>query len=39
MQNEIDEFAGNEYKSYILIDFSRAAKEVRELFEDISDLN
>ncbi len=34
-----EEFARKEYKSYILIDFSRASKEVRELFEDVSDLN
>lgn len=26
-------------KSYILIDFSRASKETKELFEDVSDLN
>lgn len=32
-------FARNEYKSYILIDFSRATKEVKELFYDISDLD
>ena len=32
-------FAQNEYKSYILIDFSKASKEVRELFEDVSDLD
>lgn len=32
-------FAKKEYKSYILIDFSKASKEVEELFEDISDLN
>lgn len=35
----VEEFAKNEYKSYILIDFAKASKEVRELFEDISDLN
>ncbi len=35
----VEEFARNEYKSYILIDFSKAAKSVRELFEDVSDLN
>lgn len=29
----------NEYESYILIDFSTASKAVRELFEDISDLD
>ena len=34
-----EEFARNEYKSYILIDFSKASREVRELFDDISDLN
>lgn len=32
-------FARNEYKSYMLIDFSKASKEVRELFEDVSDLD
>lgn len=35
----VEEFAKNEYKSYILIDFSIAPKAVLELFEDISDLN
>ncbi len=34
-----EEFAKNEYSSYILIDFSVAPKEVHHLFEDISDLN
>lgn len=34
-----EEFAKREYKSYILIDFSVASKEVRALFEDISDLD
>ena len=34
-----EEFARNEYKSYILIDFSKVSKEVSELFNDISDLN
>lgn len=34
-----EEFARNEYKSYILIDFSKVSKEVIELFNDISDLN
>ena len=32
-------FAKEEYKSYILIDFSKASKEVRELFDDVSDLD
>ncbi len=35
----VEEFAQKEYKSYILIDFSKASKEVRELFDDISNLD
>ena len=35
----VEEFAKNEYRSYILIDFAEAAHDVRELFEDVSDLN
>ena len=35
----VEEFAKNEYESYLLIDFSRASKAVKELFEDISDLD
>lgn len=35
----VEEFAKNEYQSYILIDFSVASKEVHDLFKDISDLN
>lgn len=34
-----EEFARNEYQSYILIDFAIAPKEVIDLFKDISDLN
>ena len=34
-----EEFARKEYKSYILIDFSKVSKEVSDLFNDISDLN
>ena len=34
-----EEFARNEYRSYILIDFSKVPKEVFDLFNDISDLN
>lgn len=34
-----EEFAKKEYKSYILIDFSKASKEVKELFDDVSDLD
>lgn len=35
----VEEFAKNEYESYILIDFSIAPKSIRELFDDISDLD
>lgn len=35
----VEEFGKNEYKSYILIDFATASKTVKELFEDISDLD
>lgn len=34
-----EEFAKNEYESYICIDFTEAPKEVIELFKDISDLD
>lgn len=30
------EFAKNEYESYILIDFSRAGKDLKDLFDDLS---
>jgi len=35
----VEDFARREYKSYILIDFSKVSKEVNDLFNDISDLN
>ena len=35
----VEEFARNEYESYIMIDFSKASKGIRTLFEDVSDLN
>jgi len=35
----VEEFGKNEYESYILIDFATASKTVKELFEDISDLD
>jgi hypothetical protein len=35
----VETFAKNEYKSYILIDFSVAGKNTTSLFEDLSDLN
>ncbi len=34
-----EEFAKNEYTSYIVIDFAQCTAEVRNLFDDISDLN
>lgn len=34
-----EEFAKNEYRSYILIDFSKASSDVHRLFDDVSDLN
>lgn len=35
----VEEFAKREYESYIMIDFSKASKEVFNLFDDLSDLN
>jgi len=35
----VEAFARKEYKSYILIDFSKASKEVKGLFDDVSDLD
>ena len=35
----VEEFAKNEYESYILIDFYKASKETKALFEDLSNLN
>ncbi len=34
-----EEFAKHEYESYIMIDFTEASQEVRDLFNDISDLD
>ena len=34
-----EEFARREYKSYILIDFNQASKEVKGLFDDLMDLD
>lgn len=34
-----EEFGRREYKSYILIDFSKVSQEVHDLFKDVSDLN
>lgn len=34
-----EQFARNEYRSYIQIDFARASAEVHRLFDDVSDLD
>lgn len=34
----VEEFAKNEYKSYIFVDFNRASVETKRMFEDLSDL-
>lgn len=34
-----EEFGKNEYETYILVDFSIASKTVKDLFEDVSDLD
>lgn len=34
-----EEFGKNEYKSYILMDFNKAGKKVKDLFDDLSDLD
>lgn len=35
----VEEFAKNEYESYIFVDFFKASKETKKLFDDLSDLN
>ena len=35
----VTEFAKREYKSYILIDISKTSKRIKDLFDDISDLD
>ena len=34
-----EQFAKNQYRSYILIDFSIASKDILSCFDDISDMN
>lgn len=34
-----EEFAKQEYETYIVLDFSRVSRAIRELFEDLSDLD
>ena len=35
----VEEFAKHEYASYILIDFNKAAKKIKDLFEDLDNLD
>ena len=35
----VEEFARREYASYILVDFSRAPREIDQLFSDMYDLD
>ena len=35
----VETFARNEYESYLFIDFTEVSQEIRDLFEDISDLD
>ena len=35
----VEQFAKNEYESYILIDFNEASKEVKALFDDLMDMD
>lgn len=35
----VEQFAQNEYESYILIDFNKVSLQVKEMFNDLTDLN
>lgn len=35
----VEEFARREYRSYIFVDFAEASRDVRDLFDDVSDLD
>ena len=35
----VEEFAKKEYRSYILIDFNEASQDVKDLFENLMDLD
>ena len=35
----VEEFAKHEYKSYILIDFNKVGKRIKELFDDLNNLD
>ena len=34
-----EEFGKNEYKTYILIDFNKAGKKIKEAFDDLNNLD
>ena len=34
-----EQFAKNEYDSYILVDFNKVSTSIKKLFEDLTDLN
>ncbi len=34
----VEEFAKNEYESYVMVNFSEVGKEVRDLFDDLTDI-
>ena len=35
----VEEFAKNEYETYILVDFAACSAEIRDLFNDVSNLS
>ena len=35
----VEQFASNEYESHLIIDFNKASKQVKDLFNDIMDLD
>ncbi len=35
----VEQFAQNEYESYVLIDFNKASKAIKSLFDDITDMD
>lgn len=35
----VEEFARREYRSYIFVDFAEASRDIRDLFDDVSDLD
>ena len=35
----VEQFVQQEYETYILVDFNKAPKHIKELFEELTDLN